>query len=170
MYRAAFIPSDLTLRIASGAAGVVCEPWDIKLAPADGHAARWSLPIVVAARLVEGRVDHDTFRVAASQEVRALATKCRWQPMESNRFPEAFEAEIIAQLVDVRETRVRIEDVFGNASRPAEQSDVVEKFRANARLCLPGAAIADLEQVFLEEGSLALFSQAVAQNEMRNAT
>lgn len=155
----------LTLRIASGAAGIVCEPWDIKLAPADGHAARWSLPIVVAARLVEGRVDHDTFRRPAGSGVRALAVKCRWQPLEPNRFPEAFEAEIVATLVDGRDVSSRIGDVYGNASRPPQQSDVIEKFRANARLCLPTAAIATLEQMFLEAGRpLKAFSQAVAQS------
>lgn len=158
----------LTLRIASGAASIVCEPWDIKLAPADSHAARWSLPIVVAARLVEGRVDHDTFRNPVSPAVRALAAKSRWQPLEPHHFPRAFEAEIVATLSDGCEKRVSIADVYGNVSRPARPGDVLAKFRANARLCLPSDAIAELEQVFLDEGrSLETFAKAVAHTAMR---
>ena len=124
----------------------------------------------MAARLVEGRVDHDTFRDSASTAVRALAAKCRWQPLEPNHFPAAFEAEIIATLIDGRNAHVRIDDVFGNASRPARQSDVIEKFRANARLSLSAEATADVQRVFLEtERSLHDFSSAVARIDMRSS-
>ncbi|MFX4404444.1 hypothetical protein ABTA52_19005, partial [Acinetobacter baumannii] len=58
--------AQITCRVPAGAAGIVCEPWDGKCAPASGHAARWSLPVVVATRLVEGRVDLETFERPAS--------------------------------------------------------------------------------------------------------
>src|SRR5690606_13384025 len=130
----------LTMRIASGAAGIVCEPWSIKQNPPDGHAARWSLPVVVAARLVEGRVDLDTLRHRPTPAVLALAHRCAWQPLEPNSFPRAFEAEIPATLADGRKEEVRVADVFGNASRPAQRRDVIDKFRTNAGLCLSDAS------------------------------
>ena len=155
---------DITLAIAPGAAPIVCDPWEAKIAPQDGHAARWSLPIVVAARLIEGRVDLDTFRDQASEAVRALAAKSHWVPLEPNRFPDAFEAEIHIRLRDGSRISARIEDVYGNASRPAKQEDVLAKFRANARRALATANIAALEAFFLgkEPADFTAFSGALS--------
>ncbi len=139
----------LTLRIAERAAPIVCEPWAIKLAPADGHAARWSLPVVVAMQLVENRVDLDSFDRPVCDAVLALARRCRWEPLEPNRFPDAFEAELVCALADGRVLRRMIPDVFGNVSRPASQADVLDKFRANAGRALTPAGVAALERVML---------------------
>jgi len=156
---------DMVLSIAPGAAPIVCEPWSLKVAPPDGHAARWSLPIVVAARLIEGRVDLDTFRGQASDAVRALSRRSRWQPLEPNRFPQAFEAQIDVRLKDGRTLCARIDDVYGNASRPGQRSDVLAKFRTNARRALHDDAICSLESFFLEGAAMdfAAFSNALAQ-------
>ena len=139
----------LTLRIAAGAAGIVCEPWATKIAPADGHSARWSLPVVVAARLVQGRVDHATFARRAPFDVLALAARCRWEPLANDRFPDAFEAEIICDLADGSRHTARVDDVYGNAARPATRDDILAKFRANAGHVLAPADIAALEALFL---------------------
>lgn len=156
---------ELVLTIAPGAAPIVCEPWALKIAPADGHAARWSLPVVVAARLVEGRVDLDTFRHRASDAVLALAGRSRWEPLEPNRFPQAFEAGITARLRDGRSVEARIDDVYGNASRPADIADVLAKFRATAGRALQPGAVTALEAFFLEETApdFASYSRALAQ-------
>lgn len=145
--------SELVLRIAPGAAPIVCEPWADKLNPPDGHAARWSLPIALAARLVDGKVDLDTFREKASPAVLALASRSRWEALEPNRFPQAFEAEIECHLANGRTLSARVEDVFGNASRPASEADVLAKFHANAARRLPVAAIQALETFFLVPGA-----------------
>lgn len=139
----------MVMRIAPGAAPIVCEPWSAKQAPPDGHAARWSLPVAVAARMVEGKLDLDSFRQRAGPAVLALASRCRWEALEPNLFPQAFEAEITCHLRDGRVLSARIEDVFGNASRPASQADVLAKFRANAERALSRTAIAALEEFYL---------------------
>ena len=46
---------EISCRVPTGAAGIICEPWPQKQA-ATGHAMRWSLPGVVAARLADGDV------------------------------------------------------------------------------------------------------------------
>ena len=61
------------------------------------HAARWSLPIAVAARLVEGKVDLATFESPAGAAVRELARRIRWEPLPEARFPERFEAELVCE-------------------------------------------------------------------------
>ena len=77
-------------RVPAGQAPVICDPWETKQAPDTGHAARWSLPIVVATRLIEGKVDLATFESPASSAVRALAGHTRWEPLPDARFPERF--------------------------------------------------------------------------------
>ena len=53
----------------TGAAPIVCLPWEAKQA-ASGHQMRWSLPAVVAAALHDGAITLDTFE-ARSVERRA---------------------------------------------------------------------------------------------------
>ena len=131
----------VVLRIAEGAAPIVCDPWDTKLNPRDGHAARWSLPIVVAEQFVHGRVDLETFTRPADETTRRLAGRMIWNVLEPHHFPHAFEAEMDVLMRDGTNHTIRIDDVFGNASRPAADEAVHDKFRANARRALPNDAV-----------------------------
>lgn len=132
-------------RVPAGAAGVICEPWQVKQAPRAGHAARWSLPVVVAARLIEGKVDLETFERVPSPPVLALAARSEWEPLCHDRFPERFEAEIRVRLRDGSVQEVRVEDADGNRSRPAAPQRVREKFRANAARSLPPGQVGRIE-------------------------
>ena len=126
--------------VPAGAAPVICEPWERALEPATGHAARWSLPIAVAARLVEGKVDLATFEQPASAVVRGLAKRIRWIPLENARFPERFEAVITCETLSGASQGVRIDDVDGNHTRPPSPERVMAKFRTNAaRMLAPDA-------------------------------
>ncbi|ACL62949.1 MmgE/PrpD family protein [Methylobacterium nodulans] len=137
--------ASLTCRVPAGAGPVICEPWEAKQAPVTGHAARWSLPVVVAARLVEGRVDLATFEAPAGEAVRALSRRIGWEPLAGARFPAVFEAEILALMRDGEQHHVRVDDVYGNAGRPAEAAAVREKFRSNAARALASDAIRGVE-------------------------
>jgi 2-methylcitrate dehydratase PrpD len=133
----------IVCEVPVGAAPVICEPWERAIEPATGHAARWSLPIVVAARLVDGKVDLATFEHPASRAVRELAQKIRWVPLANAHFPERFEAVITCETVSGTSQSIRIDDVDGNHTRPPSEGRVKDKFRANAaRVLAPGAVAA----------------------------
>jgi 2-methylcitrate dehydratase PrpD len=132
--------------VAPGAAQIICEPWSRKQAPATGHEARWSLPIVVAARLVDGAINHTTFAASPSAPVRNLAARVTWSPLQPNAFPQRFEAEVTVKFRGGREQHCLIEDVFGGRTRPAGPDEIKAKFRANAALCLDAAAVEALEE------------------------
>jgi 2-methylcitrate dehydratase PrpD len=132
--------------VAPGAAQIVCEPWPRKQAPVTGHEARWSLPIVVAARLIDGAVSHATFAAPASEEVRDFATRVTWSPLKASAFPQRFEADMTVTFRDGRQQRCGIDDVFGGPNRSAGADRVKAKFRANAALCLDAAAVARLKE------------------------
>jgi 2-methylcitrate dehydratase PrpD len=127
--------------VPAGAAPVICEPWERALNPPTGHAARWSLPITVAARILNGKVGLETFESLPSPEIRGLALKVRWEPLPEARFPERFEAVVECETKAGKKVSVRIDDVDGNHSRPPSEDRVLEKFRANAARTLSAQGV-----------------------------
>src|SRR4029078_2792323 len=122
------------------------EPGQTKHSPANGPAARWSLPITVAAQLVEGKVDLATFETSASDAVRTLARRISWEPLSGARFPERFESELICETKRGTKETMRIDDVFGNHTRAPGAEAVLAKFRANATRSLKAEAVGALER------------------------
>src|SRR5204862_4035691 len=140
-------------RVPQGEAAVICEPWETKQAPANGHAARWSLPITVAAQLAEGKVDLATFETTASDAVRSLARRISWEPLPGARFPERFEAQLACETKRGTSETVRIDDVFGNHTRPPGAEAILAKFRANAARSLKADAAGVLERAAEDLGA-----------------
>ncbi len=155
-------------RVPAGEAPVICDPWESKQAPETAHAARWSLPIVVAARLIEGKVDLATFESPASAAVRELAGRIRWEPLPNARFPERFEAEIVCETKAGKTETVRIDDVFGNHTRPPGADAVLAKFRANGARSLKPEAIASVERAV--EGLMAAPDLGALSGPLREVT
>jgi 2-methylcitrate dehydratase PrpD len=153
-------------RVPAGEAPIICEPWEIKQAPGTGHAARWSLPIVVAARLIEGKVDLATFESPASAPVRELADRMRWEPLPDAEFPTRFEAEIVCEFSAGPTQTVRVADVYGNHTRAPGADTVLAKFRANAARSLRPEAIGSVElaaEELMAAPHLGAFSRALRQ-------
>jgi len=143
----------IVCRVPQGEAAVICEPWETKQSPETGHAARWSLPIAVAAQLEEGEVALATFESPASPAVRSLAQRISWEPLAGARFPERFEAELSYQTKQGKAETVRIDDVFGNHTRPPGAEAVLAKFRGNAARALRADAVEALERAAREVGA-----------------
>ena len=153
-------------RVPAGEAAVICDPWERKQAPETAHAARWSLPIAVAARLVEGKVDLATFEAPASGAVLALAQRIAWEPLPGARFPERFEAEVVCEKKGAASETVRIDDVYGNHTRPPGAEEILAKFRANAARSLRPEAVAPVEhaaQELADARDLGALSRALRQ-------
>ncbi|TAK82564.1 MAG: MmgE/PrpD family protein [Betaproteobacteria bacterium] len=155
-------------RVPAGEVPVICDPWESKQAPETAHAARWSLPIVIAARLIEGKVDLATFESPASAAVRELAGRIRWEPLPDARFPERFEAEIVCETKAGKTETVRIDDVFGNHTRPPGEAAILAKFRANAARSLKPEAIALVERAV--EGLMAAPDLGALSRPLRETT
>ncbi|MBW4092323.1 MAG: MmgE/PrpD family protein [Proteobacteria bacterium] len=136
----------LLCRVPAGAAPIICEPWAAKLDPPTPHAARWSLPAVLAARLVDGPIELATFEQPLRPAARDFAGRIAWEALDGASFPRAFEAELVCTLHDGRIETVRIADVYGNAARPARAEEVRTKFRRNAARALPEATAQGIEE------------------------
>jgi 2-methylcitrate dehydratase PrpD len=128
-------PDDITrLRffVPQGAASIICEPWAEKCRAA-GHAARWSLPVVTATQLVQGHVDLDSFEAKTTAGIHALAARSVWEPLVDSRFPDRFDGALEIDLRSGATRRLRIDDVYGNASRPPSEKAIRDKFHSNVK-------------------------------------
>jgi len=134
--------AELVFEVPQGAAAIICEPWEQKQRAA-GHAARWSLPVVAAMQIAEGRVGLDSFERAPAAGVADLAARSRWQVLAGSAFPARFDARLTVRLTDGRQLATHVADALGNASRPASEADLAAKFRTNlARLADEGQTAA----------------------------
>lgn len=133
-------PGDIeTIRfgVPAGAAAIICEPWNDKCC-AQGHQARWSLPVVTAMMLIDGMVGLDGFERAPAPGVHDLAARSNWEALADSAFPAKLDARLGLLLRSGAVREARVDDVYGNASRPPSPAAIEEKFETNmSRLAAP---------------------------------
>ena len=84
---------------------------------------------------------------------RSFARRISWEPLPGAHFPERFEAELVCETKRGSSETVRIDDVFGNHTRPPGVETVLAKFRANAARSLKADALEALEHAARELGT-----------------
>ncbi len=135
----------LSCRVPEGAAPVICEPWDSKLAPRSDHDARWSLPVCLAQVLLRRTLSTDDITgIAVDPVVLALARRMSWRAWPDSGFPSRFPASLTATTTNGRELTVEVHDVRGSADRPIGAGEIRSKFLANAGPVLGDAAAAEV--------------------------
>lgn len=135
-------------------ADLICKPWQDKLIPVSGYAAKWSLPFCLAARAILGQVDVDLFENPFPLDVMAFAQRIDWSAREDG-FPDRYPGHLIVTLVDGRVVESYVPDVLGSLERPFPRDLLLRKFRAAASGVLSFDAASGLlnEVVSLERAS-----------------
>ncbi len=138
-------------RVPAGEIPIVCEPRAVKLRPRTTYEAQFSLPYVVAAAFIDGRVGLDTFTEARLGDERLLALAARVQHVvdTTSTFPEGFPGWVRVRLEDARVVEVREPDGRGSPSRPLPESAILEKFRDNVGSLLTPSRRDELERAVL---------------------
>jgi 2-methylcitrate dehydratase PrpD len=108
------------------------EPEQVKYSPPNGYAAISSIPYMVGAALVEGRL---TLKEVSDEKVGdpqilALARKVKWAVDDAYRDYQNAAVEIHMQ--DGRSFRREQTDAIGSPEIPAPRELIEGKFRANA--------------------------------------
>ena len=154
---------------------LICEPWPDKLVPGSSYAAKFSLPFVLAARLIDGRIDHASFEAAnlAREDLRALAARTTYRVAAEGEtpFPRTFPGWVEATLADGRKVVERLDVNAGHPDNPLTLDQVARKFRDNAA---PTLGEAGCESVIaltraLPETSAAQIGRALAARATRPA-
>ncbi len=130
---------------------VVCEPAANKQRPANAYDAQFSVPFLVAAAWVRGRLTLAELEAEALADpaILALAARVGYAPDPDSPFPRTYSGELIVQLTDGRTLHHREEVNRGAPARPLGNADIVEKYRANAATSLSPAAAARIEAAVL---------------------
>lgn len=124
--------AEIRCRVPVGQEAVIALPWEHKQSPTRANEARWSLPYVVALRLVTGEVTIDNFEGTPNPDVVELAKRITWEPWIDSGYPERFPAEVEITLRDGSSESIVVADVNGNRTRPWGIEQVVSKFTKNA--------------------------------------
>lgn len=125
---------------------LICEPAADKRNPASAYAAKFSLPFLLASRLVDGVIDHRSFVTAnlARPDLLALAERVTYRVAADREtpFPRTFPGWVEATLNDGRRIIERMDVNAGHPDNPLASDDLHAKFVDNARDAL-GAAHAE---------------------------
>jgi 2-methylcitrate dehydratase PrpD len=126
--------SQIRCRVPVGQEAIIALPWEHKQSPTRANEGRWSLPYVVALRILTGSVSIENFEGTPNPDVVELAKRITWEPWSDSGYPERFPAEIEITLRDGSSESITVADVNGNRTRPWDVEQVVGKFTKNAEL------------------------------------
>lgn len=122
-------------------APIICDPWERRVAPMSGYEAKFSLPYCVAALVVDGRVDVDTFATTAlSARALEFARRVRHTPLERSGYPQRYPGHVRLTVRDGVVLETSVPDVLGGPARPVSAGRVIDKFVANATRRISGEA------------------------------
>jgi 2-methylcitrate dehydratase PrpD len=131
--------ASIRCRTSAGPVPRLWEPLAAKHAPANGYAAKFSLPYLIAVVLVKGRAGLAEFTDAAvrDRDVLALATRVTYEIDLTIDYPRQFVGDVEVTLVDGRRLRERQDRPRGGPDAPLSRAEIEAKFRGNAGLALP---------------------------------
>ena len=117
------------------------EPLAGKHRPANGYAAKFSLPYLLAVMLVKGRASLAEFtdEAARNQAVLEVAGKVGYELDPTIDYPRQFIGHVAIRLHDGRLLEERQDHPRGGPDFPMTRDEVETKFRGNASLAVPEA-------------------------------
>src|SRR5262245_41951774 len=130
-------------RTSPGPVPRLWEPLAAKHAPPNGYAAKFSLPYLIAAMLVKGRVGLAEFAdgAVADGAVLAVARRVTYELDASIDYPRQFVGDVEVTLADGRTLRERQDRPTGGPDAPMSTAALEAKFRGNAGLALPAEQV-----------------------------
>ncbi|MHB1520253.1 MAG: MmgE/PrpD family protein [Ferrimicrobium sp.] len=122
--------------IAAGEVGTVCEPAEAKRQPKTDYEAKFSLPYVVAASLMKGKLSLMEFGADTLFDPRVadLAGRVSYRSDPTSGFPVHYSGELVVNTVDGRVLRKREQINRGAEERPLDDAAVAEKFCDNVMM------------------------------------
>lgn len=132
--------AEIVCRTAEGPVHRLWEPLADKQKPVSSYGAKFSLPFSIAVMLVRGRAGLEEFTDAAIVDpaVLKLAAKVRYELDPTIDYPHHFSGHVKVRLANGRVLEENQPHPRGGLEDPLAPEEIVEKFRANARLALPG--------------------------------
>jgi 2-methylcitrate dehydratase PrpD len=130
-------------RTAAGPVPRLWEPLAAKHRPPNGYAAKFSLPYLLALMFVKGRAGLAEFSEEAVRDPAVLdvAGRVQYEIDATIDYPRQFVGDVTVRLIDGRTLHAHQDHPRGGADSPLTGDELEAKFRGNARLALPEAAV-----------------------------
>jgi 2-methylcitrate dehydratase PrpD len=130
---------------------MVAEPVAAKRRPRTPYDGKFSLPFVLGAMLVHGRVDVATFApaVIADEAVARVAARVETTAVPTASVPNPFGGRVVVELLDGTRLEAAVDHPRGSAAAPMSAAAIRAKFRANAALLLDDAMVSLHEERLL---------------------
>ena len=124
----------MVCEVGEGTVHRLWEPLALKHAPPNAYAGKFSTPYCIAVGFIDGKAGFEQFTEArvAEEGIRALCVKVFYVIDPDNEYPKNFTGHIRATLKDGSVHEARKAHMRGGAHEPLSDSDIAEKFRANA--------------------------------------
>ena len=128
-------------RTSAGPVPRLWEPLAAKHAPANGYAAKFSLPYLIASILVRGTAGLRDFAddMVVDPAVLRIAKLVTYEIDPTIDYPRQFVGDVEVSLADGRTLRERQDRPRGGPDAPLTRAELLAKFRGNAALALPAA-------------------------------
>jgi 2-methylcitrate dehydratase PrpD len=141
--------SSIRCRTAEGPVPRLWEPLAGKHRPANGYAAKFSLPYLLAAILVKGRVTLAEFTDEAARDpaVLSVAGKVGYELDTTIDYPRQFIGHVAIRLSDGRLLEARQDHPRGGPDSPMTREEIEAKFRGNAALAIPDERAARIIEI-----------------------
>jgi 2-methylcitrate dehydratase PrpD len=142
---------DVLVTVPAAGVSLVLEPAELKRVPRSEYEGKFSLQYSVASQLVRGHVSVADFTEEAitAPEVLEVAAKVRYETREYPTYPQAFPGGVTVRLAGGAQLEADHPYQKGGPENPLTPDEVRGKFRENASLALPDAAVAALEEAVL---------------------
>lgn len=142
---------DILVTIPEAGVSLVLEPAEKKVSPRTVYEAKFSLQYSTAAMLVNGTAGLAAYsdEAIADRRVLDLARRVRYETKEYETYPAAFPGGVRITLRDGRVLEAELPHQRGGPENPLSVDEVRAKFRENAGMALPEAAVEALESSIL---------------------
>ncbi len=120
------------------------EPAEVKYTPPNGYAAISSIPYMVSASLVEGRLTLAEVTDEKVKDPRILEVAQKVKRAEDLSFRDFRNAAVEIRTKDGRSVRHAQTDAIGSPDIPASREMIESKFRSNAGACMTAKNMDDI--------------------------
>jgi len=126
---------NMVCEVGEGTVHRLWEPLDLKHAPPNGYAGKFSTPYCIAVGFLDGKAGFEQFTDARAKDVSvlALAAKVFYAIDPDNEYPRNFSGHIRATLRDGSTREARKPYLRGGAQEPLTDAEILAKFEENAR-------------------------------------
>lgn len=127
--------ASIVCKVGEGTVHRLWEPLELKRAPPNGYAGKFSTPYCIAVGLLDGRAGLEQFTDARARDprVRTLASRVGYVVDPANEYPRKFTGHLRATLDDGSILEFEQPHIRGGVAAPLSDSELAAKFAENVR-------------------------------------